>query len=124
MTTSFREKLLQRGKRVDKRVEIDGEEFWLRPPSVAEHTRWQMLFSGDDKGNPTADSYVQMKATLVAMCLVEGEGGVRCFDDSEWSQIAELGPLVEQLYDECRNMLPDMERLVRKAEKNSPEATG
>lgn len=119
-TNSYRDKLLAKGARQYKRVEVEGEEYWLRRPSGYEQTQFELRQLDPKTSQWAGERFLDAKYWLLACCLCEGDGGERCFAEGEWKALAELDPSVtEPLFSEVIAMIPRAKEEVKEALGNS-----
>lgn len=99
---SLREKLLAKTHRRYQSIEIDGEVFWIQSLTDAERVKLDLLQINRKTNKVDFDKLPEVKAKMLCMTLVEGDGGQACFDESEWQQLMTLDSrVVAKLYSEC-----------------------
>lgn len=98
----IRETILAKSNRRYVSVEVDGEAFWICSLTEAERSQ-QELTTFDHKTNKVdLKKLPEAKLKMLCLCLVEGSGGDRCFDVSEWKLLQDLDSrLVAKLYAVC-----------------------
>jgi hypothetical protein len=101
-----------------ERVTVDvpewGGEVSLQVPSVADFEAWNVSRIGED------GEFVSIgaRASLVALCLVDGDG-VRMFSDGEVEGLAQKSwKVIDRLFEQCKQLAGVDDAEVEETEKN------
>ena len=99
---TLREKLLSKTNRRYRMVKIDGEEYWLQSLTDLERVSLDLIQMYTTTAKVNFQKLPEVKARMLCLSLVEGEGKEACFDETEWQQLQSLDSrLVAKLYSAC-----------------------
>ena len=101
---SLKETLLARRNRRYKSIDIDGVSYWLQSLTSAEKTQTEILALDQKSGKPLYGKMAEIKARYLCLSLVDGDGGDKLFDISEWPSLLEIDSFAfEKLYEACED---------------------
>ena len=84
---NLRETLLAKANRQYSSVEIDGTVYWLQSLTAAESMEVSFVATDLKTGQYHREKFIDMQAKQLAYALVDGEGGDRLFDDTEFHML-------------------------------------
>jgi hypothetical protein len=87
---SLRETLLAKANRQYSSVDVDGTTFWLQSLTVAESMEVTMVATNLKTGDYHPERFIDMQAKQLCFALVDGEGGDRLFNDSEYQTLKSI----------------------------------
>jgi hypothetical protein len=87
---SLRETLLAKANRQYSSVDVDGTTFWLQSLTVAESMEVTMVATNLKTGDYHPERFIDMQAKQLCFALVDGEGGDRLFNDSEYETLKSI----------------------------------